>query len=576
MSRKIAIIGSAKLLLLLVSAGCTGIEPPRQIRDDIAFLETLGSGIFNDRILIAPAEQIFQPRPFPKPDEPTRAGKPNSDKESERILAYYEQPLDDNELNRLDLLLQDTLAFKFGNNVESFALTEGKEVLGQEELFREAESRGAQIVMTVKVSRNLVAYKGNDPYGQFWDTVLLLTFPPWNGAINDEIFEFTRRLEVTFFDVRDTVNPLHVASVEGRVERALDDFEHGFIFWNGLTGWFENPERFYGSNWTTLYKGLTPHVDVALQKSLLREVDFGLRTILQSPQIRVRLSRGDPATARMHTIIVGQNNGEAVKAEADARELDNLLMERSEIRAANAVRLIGDVNKSDLLAKIGALQTKSVDRVLFYFSGAGVERNGAQFLALSSGEFLSVDELAAAFSKVSAENVAFLLDTSFADAKRGQKRGGRSLEGGDESSDQSTYLQALADDERGRQVLCAAAPGKVTGELNGHGIMTGLILERLRKENSEVGLELLSARIEDRFVSRSEDNLGGLRYRLFSLPRESRKAFPLTVRVKKSNSAKSGKGTESSDVKTGEPEVVGESKEKSAQDSPSAPEGNRK
>src|SRR6185436_11613369 len=102
-----------------------------------------------------------------------------------------------------------------------------------------------------------------------------------------------------------------------------------YVFLDALRGWSEDPSLFDGAQWRQVYEGLAPHADLALERDLAREIDSRLRSVLQSPQIRERLTRGDAGHARLYAVVVGQSSGEARCAEFDAREVAKLLREKA-------------------------------------------------------------------------------------------------------------------------------------------------------------------------------------------------------------------------------------------------------
>jgi hypothetical protein len=306
------------------------------------------------------------------------------------------------------------------------------------------------------------------------------------------------------------------------------------VFLNALRGFFESPERFDGASLRKVYEGLQEHVELDLQKSLLREVDFRLRSVLQSPRVRETLERGDPGRARLYAVVVGQNNGEAKQASADARDLARLLRTRAGVSPGHLREFASGVTRERLLAVVSRLKTKAVDRVLFYFSGQGRHTSRGQALVLENGELLHLSELARAFQAEGnrAENVAFLLDTSFGDAERGEGRGGRTHARSIPLTPaaRKAYLSDLADADRGWQVLCAAGPGEVSGEYEGYGLLTGLLLEELGlEEHTELGLKEIEAHLEEPFGDLGQAFLGG-EHTLYSLPRAARRQFPILVR----------------------------------------------
>jgi hypothetical protein len=130
--------------------------------------------------------------------------------------------------------------------------------------------------------------------------------------------------------------------------------------------------------------------------------------------------------------------------------------------------------------------------------------------------YVTLEQLGRAFQTLKTSNVAFILDTSFGDTKRGQgsragkSKGGRSAIGSApmlETKKRSLHLRGLRQNNRWR-VLCAVPHNGVTGEYKGQGILTGLMLDKLTKAKSEMGLNALYESIERRYMQRIRSQFG--------------------------------------------------------------------
>ena len=184
------------------------------------------------------------------------------------------------------------------------------------------------------------------------------------------------------------------------------------------------------------------------------------------------------------------------------------------------------IEVAELLQTIEKLPTKAVDRILFYFSGQGKQSKQGQSLILSNNKALSLTDLRDSFQTLNTRQIAFILDTSFGNPKQGtKKRGGRTDSASLAQTNKKNYLEPLRT-EIGWQVLCAAPHDGVTGERNGHGIMTGLMLKSFAREKSEISLNTLQLLIAERF-SRLTQSQFGQDYELILKYRGIRKDFAL-------------------------------------------------
>lgn len=520
-------------LLLLFSSACMNIDPPPALKDSRQYLDNIVEDIeFRDRVLIAPVRTLYETRDFPGDKEGASPARPEIPNNEDRILAYYDPPLSSTEKDELNLFIEQTLKtnFRQKDQVKSFqSKTHAGDKVTDEELFQAAESQGAQLVMRVDLVENRIAYVGNEEFDQVWDTTLVVLFPPFHAWIADEMFVCTRQLNINFYDVRDPRRPLHTMVVRGRHRRDLNEFQHGYVLENGFQGWSESTDRFTGKNWRRVYDGFLPHVQQNLAVEMLKSVQSGLKTILDSPWIRDQLERGSPERARTVALILGQNHGQAKSAKADAEAFYDVLTRRFRVQPIHVRKLVGEaVTVEQVLQAMNSLKTKAVDQFLFYFSGQGMRTRQGENLVLSSGKVLPLKKLAEAFKTVRAENIATILDCSFDDAKRGSGRGSRTAKGSVSTKFQSDYLQVLTR-EPGRQVLAAAGFGAVTGESRGFGLMTGLLVRQMKEEQSDLDLKSLELLIEDKFTRSSRARLGRP-YTLFSRPNGGRKSFVLKLR----------------------------------------------
>jgi hypothetical protein len=288
--------------------------------------------------------------------------------------------------------------------------------------------------------------------------------------------------------------------------------------------------RYDGDQWKKVYDILNRHADRALQKNLITDLDQNLRARLQIPRIRQDLEFGSIERQRFYSVVIGQDQADSKSkqdgtryASKDAQSVHELLGKMKGQK--QSVLLSGEVSKKKVLEALANLRTKSVDKVLFYFSGQGLHKNGrGQGLLLAKGEILWLSELRQAFAKVQAKNVAFVFDASFGGrAYRALNKGRRTAANTERAKAPEGYLSVLADEKRGWQVLCSASSNQATGEYRSHGLLSGLFIEKL-KSGQRTNLKEMGQELKAALGSRSEV-LFGRRHSPFWLPKNGRRNF---------------------------------------------------
>lgn len=506
----------------LCLSACGTLPAPRPLSADAEIVARYQEKKLEDyRVLLAPIQSTYNTLEF--------GGEA---KISETGSASHYPGLTPDDKARIAQRLEETLDLVFPDRVDIMAgAAGGEQERSLEELCKDAERRGANLLLTTEVTENRLSYKGTNGLYVF-DVATLIIIPPLHWWIPDEVFEQSQKAKFKLYDVRDWREPIHSFEVEAGFVLDCDEFEHGVILFNPVLDWFMDFERFDVDSWKQLDKTMLPHTELAFQKAFLGQLDLSVRSVLQSPDVRRRLREGAPGQARLYAVVVGQDGGETNFAEADAKEFFRVLKDRSGILPSYSWLKTGKVKPDEILALIRSIRSKSVDRIIFYFAGQGRQsRNGEQELVFTNGERLSIQRLAEAFKPMAAENVAFFLDCSFGDPKRGVGVGGRSVS--DSYSKLSgnqvrNYLGALRS-KVGWRVLCAATHDAVTGEYRGHGLLTGLCLGVIQREKkSGLSINTICARIDRRFTALNQSRLG-LPYELYYEAGGQTREFPLIL-----------------------------------------------
>lgn len=479
------------VLLSLLLTACTSIAAPKSLKTDADFLDQFRGQSIENNLLIAPIVTEYQSRDFLQPalQEPKATYRPS--------LASTEQ-------KTLTDKVRDALSAVFTEPVDILATLPGDG--SPSSLFRQAEERGAQLLMLGTLLENRVSYNGYNIVGWFFDVHSLLGFPPSHWWIPDERFSVIRRLRLRFYDVRLPKEALYEVEVIGESEQTLNEWQHGIVPFNPVRALFDDGQRFGVSQWKTVYKGLVEHADRDLQNNLLREMVTGLRPLLKSPTIRQRLQSGDPAEARVYSILIGQNHGGTKRAVADAEAFAKLCQSRLGAETVHSKLITESVKAKDILATVAKLRVKAVDRLIFYFSGQGRSDSRGQSLMLTGGEALALSELAASLKTLRTKNISIILDTSFGDVRRAQILKGRTAATSRDDANEGAFLAPLLEDSW--QVLCAARAGQTTGELDNHGLLTGFLMSVIEK-GADLNLQAIHDQMSDRYSRRSHALLGG-------------------------------------------------------------------
>lgn len=475
----------------LGAVACTSIDSPKSLAADTEFLESFRDQRIENSLLIAPIVPDYQSLEFNQAS--LKDPKPS-----------YRPSLNSTEQKTLTDKVRNALSTVFTEPVDVLAPLSGDS--SADALFRQAEDRGAQLLMMGTLVENRVSYEGWNAVGWFFDVHSLFGLPPSHWWIPDERFSVIRRLRLRFYDVRLPKEVLYELELVGECERTLNEWQHGIVPLNPLRALFDDGDRFGVDQWKTVYRGLSEHADRELQDKLLREMVTGLRPVLKSPAIRQRLQSGDPSQARLYTVLVGQNHGASSRAVGDAEAFAKLCEARLGAKKTHSKLITSAISAKDLLVTLRKLRVKAVDRLVFYFSGLGHENREGAALVLSGGDHLSLEDLAAALRSLQTKRISLILDTSFGDAKRARILGGRTAQGSGVEKAKGPYLGPLLEDSW--QLLCAARAGQTTGEFGKHGLLTGFLLSALR-DDPRLDFQALYNQIGDRYSRRSQALLGG-------------------------------------------------------------------
>ncbi|MDF1666264.1 MAG: caspase family protein, partial [Planctomycetota bacterium] len=450
-------------IFLLAAPGCMSIDRPKPLKEDLEFLKKFQSVQLSSKVVMTSVVSKVKT-------------KENAFLEGQSLV--YRPPIAEGDLDKLSSDFRTVIQRLFKSPLDIINAKSGSSDAQRQLIFQTAESKGAELVLEVNLTQNQLSYVGSNSIAWLCDLLLGISAPPWHWWIPDESFELVRRVEVNLYDVRDRKKPIYQTTVSGVEKQTLNEFQHSIVLFNPMLAlWTEASERYGPENWQTVYQGFEPHAQQSLCRNLIESLSVTLKAQLESPILKERLERGDPAEARLYAVVVGQDFGSAKSASADANAFTKLLHERFGLPKIHMILFEKKESPALLLKRIGQLRTKAVDRVLFYFSGQGHQSNRGQSLLFSNGEKLSLSRLSGAFKKLRSENVAFLLDTSFGDSMRGKKKGSRTAQGSLNSlppEAEARYLAPLYNSSRGWQVLCPAAHDEMTGEFRSQGHFTGL------------------------------------------------------------------------------------------------------
>lgn len=474
------------------------------------------------------------------PALPIRDDAPALSEAKDEAIAGFAPAMDQSQIGALTATLSEALGLISSHPVQTISREAGGAAQGPElgapeqtrplgqgsaGIFAEAEDRGAQLVVSATLSANRLAYLGHHPVATIADLSVLTGAPPWHWFIPDERFSLRREIVLQVHDVRSPGRPLYETVLRGEASMVLNEFEHGIILFNPFRVFMdERAERYRSTNWRRVYEALAPHADRALQRALVADFRNGLLPLLRAPELRERLRRGDPSKARLYALLIGADRGSVRHAADDARALA-VALKRAGLSSARVQLITGEVGRKDIeqgLARLASV--KAVDRVLVFFAGQGQQTAKGQSLRLHGEERFALAELAEGFKAIPSEHVAFVLDSSFGDARR-QSPGARSTADSlPKAADPGAYLAPLAQGRRGWQVLCAADHDQISGEYRGQGLLTGMILDQLRSGEQDLGR--ITQAIGARYARRSHALLGGS-HRPVLLPAEGRAPFAL-------------------------------------------------
>lgn len=403
-----------------------------------------------------------------------------------------------------------------------------------------SEQQKLPLLVNLELVENSLAIEGPDLLPSLGEWVAIWFFPV-HWVVPNERFTVTRKLKLSIYDVRKPEEPLYEQTLKGSDSRVLNEFEHGLVLLNTyrwLFGIESKGERYTGGELLGVFNDIHPHADRVIQNQLSTLLTTEFFAKLSDVAVQRDLTSGDPKRARLHTLVIGQNGQDCQFAEADARAVEKQLQRSAPEMKRRGRLLLGPVTKDEILSEIRKMPTKSVDRVLIYFAGLGMqgEQNGSidQAVLCAKQEPLWITELAQACSKLNAKNVMFLFDTSFGGAKyRGLKRGRRSAFETMQAASRDNYLKALLHPRGEWQVIAAAGPDAATGEYKSNGLFTGLLV-KLLKSYPNLDWSRLTESLGPLLKERSQAHLGR-GHAPFALPVSGRNPFKLTLRAKRSS-----------------------------------------
>ncbi|MDF1662529.1 MAG: caspase family protein [Planctomycetota bacterium] len=531
-----ALLQRSFLLLLLLSTAC--ISPPEDFSQETAFLDSIKGKPFEQGVAISPIRQSYKVYEFPAVGKNTNEYEDSSS--CYPSLTPEEQVLLETQIGQaVELLFGDKVA-KLGSAAEDESESPQERT---KRYCREAETLNSQMFMDLELKVNRVTAKG-PIFGWSLGEFIGFCFYPFHVLVPNERFEVYKELVVRIYDARKPTKPIYETVITGSDSRRFNELEHGMNLLNtpryysnyllGVPSQSTAGGRYDGDQWQKVYDSLSPHADRALQKNLISTLNQSLRETLKNPKIKRELEFGDPDNAMTFTFCVGQDQPNTKDREdgtryavKDAENVHGQLLKTAGPQQNFLFR--GPVKKSKLVTALTNLRTKSVDRVLFYFSGQGVHKKGwGEGLLLENRDVLWLKELEEIFLKVPAQNVVFLFDTSFGGSsyralKRGRRTGPRSEKLDPEN--EAEYLAPIFDTNRGWQVICSASCDEATGEYRSQGLFTGLFLEKL-KSSSTLDLSTLGDDLTALVSSRSEA-LFGRAHKPFRAPASGRREFLL-------------------------------------------------
>lgn len=503
------------LIILLTAPGCMSIDSPKPLKEDVQFLEQFKSVQLSSKVVMTSVVSKVNTKEMAFIDGQS---------------LVYRPPIEASDLDKLSSDFQAVIQRLFKSPLDIINAKSNSTDAQRRLLFQTAESKGAELVLELKLIQNQLKYVGPNSIAWLCDLLLGISAPPWHWWIPDESFELSRSVEVNLYDVRDRQKPIYQTTISGVEKQTLNEFQHSIVLFNPILSlWTDAKERYGRENWEVVYKGFEPHAQQALCRNLIESLSITLKAQLESPILKERLERGDPAEARLYAVVVGQNFGSARSAEADAKAFAKTLLERFGLPKIHMILAEKNESPAVLLKRLEMLRTKAVDRILFYFSGQGIQTNRGQALLFSNGQKLSLSRLAESFKKLRSENVAFILDTSFGDTLRGVKKGSRTAPGSLSSlppEAEARYLSPLYSRSRGWQVLCPAAHDEMTGEFRKQGHFTSLLIKFLKGQKQRLNIQKVVSGVEDDLSRRGRVLFGGP-HNLIWRPRQDRKPFSL-------------------------------------------------
>lgn len=352
-----------------------------------------------------------------------------------------------------------------------------------------AEQLGLPLLLDLSITENSLTAEGPELLSSLGEWAAMWFFPA-HWLVPNEAFQQKASLKVRLFNVRNPRTPLFEVEVSASDRRILSEVEHGLVLLNTFR-WLFNYEsagqRYADSDWREVYRSLRPQVLRKLQLGLARELNGPLRRVFDEAGVERALTEGTEDESRCFVVVVGHDpagQSQCQHAQDDALAFyETLERQPGELRRQHTLILGEKATEPRVLETLRRLPTRRVDQVLFYFSGQGLTtESGKEALLLADGAKLELSKIREALLPGRAQEVLFILDTSFGGGPDQARDRGRRTAAGSRSGPVSAegYLEDLRKSPGGDarwNLVCAARPGEVTGELDGHGIFTGLILE---------------------------------------------------------------------------------------------------
>ncbi len=343
---------------------------------------------------------------------------------------------------------------------------------------KQAAGKGADMLVTFSVKNYKTYYRGTN--GSHFSSIALwvaLWWPSW--FIADETYGSVIDVEMKVYSTkREKLEPVFTRLIRAKKEFDLDDFQRGWQFW----GIIRVPGSLDESSWKQISDIITPHA--------VRELKSRLITCTRGQEFRKEVMKHvEKIKGEAMALVIGVNDYEnkdvpdLAFAEQDAREIENLVRSGGDFKQANIISLSGSKATAKAaraaLAKIFDNQLASRPRVFIYLACHGLAVNGKTAFALAdynpadTKTALTLDELAAHFDRLPADNLVFITDAGF--SKNENARGLSSSEDAEKISTSELVRIASAP---GRAVLFAASPGQPSAVISKkkHGLFTYFLL----------------------------------------------------------------------------------------------------